>query len=307
MADAIATRNLSRAFGGRRVVDCVSLTVPQGAVYGFLGPNGAGKTTTIRLLLGLLRPEQGEIWIHGLAMPARRREIARLVGAMVEAPALYEHLSGFENLRLTQRVLEIAPSEITRVLEIVELRGEARRRVGGYSLGMRQRLAIARALLGQPKVLLLDEPTNGLDPAGIRDMRTLIRALPERENTTVLVSSHLLADVEQIASHVGLMHRGRLLAQAPLGAFLSLAGAGLEIGVRDASRAQEVLGAWGAVEVLGPDRLRLAGDSGAIKDAAAINARLHSLGFSVFELSPRAPSLEDIFLKLTAPPLEIAP
>ena len=215
MEFAIQCRGLTRSFGGRSAVDSIDLEVPERAVYGFVGRNGAGKTTTIRLLLGLLRPDSGSARIFGLDVARKRRAAARLIGAMVETPSHYDHLTGRENLEITRLLLGAPRAEIGRVLALAELAYAADRRVGTYSLGMRQRLGIARALLGRPKLLILDEPTNGLDPEGIRDMRALIAGLPDAEGVTILVSSHVLAEVEQVATHIGLMHDGRLLMQAP--------------------------------------------------------------------------------------------
>ncbi len=214
MKTAIETAGLGRRFGRQMGVDGVNLLVPERAVYGFLGQNGAGKTTTIRLLLGLLKPTAGTASIFGLDVQRSRCEAARLIGALVETPFHYDHLTGRENLAITRRLLAADKSEIDRVLETVDLTYAADRRVGGYSLGMRQRLGVARALIGKPRLLLLDEPTNGLDPHGILDMRKLIGSLPEREGVTMFVSSHILAEVEQTATHVGLMHQGRLLIQS---------------------------------------------------------------------------------------------
>ncbi|MES2121102.1 MAG: ATP-binding cassette domain-containing protein [Pseudomonadota bacterium] len=214
---AVEIQDLTKRFGAHAAVDGLHLAVPEGSIYGFLGANGAGKTTTLRLLLGLLRPNGGSLRIFG--EPVRRRGPAS-VGALIEAPSLYAHLTGAENLGITRRLLGLRQSEIDRVLELVDLSFAANQRVGGYSLGMRQRLAIARALLGKPGLLILDEPTNGLDPEGIVDMRALLKRLPDSEGSTVLVSSHLLSEVEQIASHVGMIHRGKMLVEDQLGRLL---------------------------------------------------------------------------------------
>jgi ABC-type multidrug transport system ATPase subunit len=210
---AIETNGLTKRLSGRTVVSDVSLKVPLKSVYCFLGPNGAGKTTTMRLLLGLLGADGGSIHLLGRDLSLSRREILAQVGALVERPSLYDHLSGYDNLELTRRMLSLPVLEIDRVLEVVSLRQQARKTVRDFSLGMKQRLAIARALLGAPKLLLLDEPTNGLDPDGIIGMRALIRDLPERISGTVFVCSHLLAEVELIADHAGFMSNGRLIAQ----------------------------------------------------------------------------------------------
>jgi ABC-2 type transport system ATP-binding protein len=212
-APALATHGLTKRFGkAPPSVNGLSITVPRRSIYGFLGANGAGKTTTLKLVLRLLRPDAGTVCLFG------ESEFAPLgrVGALIETPSLYDHLTGRENLDITRYLLKLPASEIDRVLAIVDLAPAARQRVGGYSLGMRQRLAIARALLGAPRLLILDEPANGLDPDGIRDMRALLRQLPETGDVTLIVSSHLLSEIELVASHVGLIHKGRLLLEAPL-------------------------------------------------------------------------------------------
>ena len=213
---AVLTSGLTKRFGDVTAVNDVALAVPRRCVYGFLGLNGAGKTTTIRMLLGLVRPTGGEVRILGFPMPARRRDALSRVGAVVEHPTVYPHLTGLENLELTRRLIGAAPSSIPRALEIVEMTAPAPRLVREYSTGMRQRLGIAISLLGSPELLILDEPTNGLDPAGIEALRELMRGLPGRTNATVLVSSHILTEIERIADHVGILHEGRLLFQGPL-------------------------------------------------------------------------------------------
>jgi ABC-type multidrug transport system ATPase subunit len=212
MTPTLETLNLTKRFGkAPPAVDDLSITVPRRSIYGFLGANGAGKTTTLKLVLRLLRADSGTIRLFGeSASPLGQ------VGSLIETPSLYDHLTGAENLAITRRLMGLPASEIGRVLEIAGLTHAARQRVGGYSLGMRQRLAIARALLGSPRLLILDEPANGLDPDGIRDMRGLIRQLPETGDVTLIVSSHLLSEVELVATHVGLIHRGRLLLESPL-------------------------------------------------------------------------------------------
>ena len=183
----------------------VSLFVPEACVYGFVGPNGAGKTTVMRLLLGLLQADAGTVRLFGHSVEKNRRAALTHVGAVIESPAHYSHLSGRDNLRLTCTLLGLPGTESDRVLELVDLATEGGQKVGTYSLGMKQRLAIARTLLGAPRLLLLDEPTNGLDPDGIISMRAFIRDLPDRIKGTVFISSHLLTEVQQVADYVGLM------------------------------------------------------------------------------------------------------
>lgn len=296
----VESHGLSHQFGKFRAVRDVDLAVPSEAVYGFLGPNGSGKTTTIRILLGLLRPRAGQVLVLGLPMPAARREIARSVGAIVEAPCLYDHLSGFDNVDLTRRALGLPRRETERVLELVELAPFAKRRAGAYSLGMRQRLGIARALLGGPRLLILDEPMNGLDPPGVLDMRRLIRDLPAALGVTVFVSSHLLGEVEQVATHVGLMFHGRLVAQSPLHALLASTHPVLLLGVREAARAASRLRAARIdCSVDGDAQLVVPLPPGRAPDPVWVNAFLVREGFDVRSLHRRTPSLEDVFMRHT--------
>src|SRR5262245_29498458 len=213
---AIETSGLTRRFGSQLAVDDLNLLVPAAGVYGFLGPNGAGKTTAIRMLLGLIRPDAGEVRLFGQSLKANHRALMSRVGALVEAPSLYPHLTGRENLEVTRRLLGSPRNRIDRALETIKLTRDANRRVREYSLGMRQRLGLALALLNQPELLILDEPTNGLDPAGIHEMRDLLCRLPAELGLTVFLSSHLLSEVEQIASHIGIIQARRLLFQGTL-------------------------------------------------------------------------------------------
>jgi ABC-2 type transport system ATP-binding protein len=296
MTFAVETSAFSRRFGRQQAVCGVDLAVPERAVYGFLGQNGAGKTTTIRMLLGLLRPSGGSARLFGHDVGRDRMAAARLAGSLVETPCHYDHLTGRENLAITARLLSAAPAEIGRVLEIVELAGAADRRVGGYSLGMRQRLGVARALIGRPRLLILDEPTNGLDPQGIRDMRRLIATLAEAEGVTVFVSSHILTEVEQTATHVGLMHQGRLLLQGPAS---ELKGGRSKRIVFTVDRPEAVVAMLGEAGLAaGPDGSgRVLIDPASVDDAdvAAINFMLVELGIRVSGIEVREPSLEQIF------------
>ncbi|MHA6724045.1 ABC transporter ATP-binding protein [Sphingomonas sp. RS2018] len=219
----VRTEGLTRRFGETLAVEDVAMTVPARAVYAFVGPNGSGKTTTLKMLLGLIAPTAGRVLIDGLDVATHRETIARQVGALLEAQGFYVNLTGAENLDLTRRLIGLRSSEIDRTLELVDLSSARDRRVAGYSLGMRQRLGIARAMLGSPRLLILDEPTNGLDPNGIAQMRSFLRDLPERSGATVLVSSHLLSEIEHSASHIGIMHRGRLVREGRLDDLRALA------------------------------------------------------------------------------------
>ncbi|RYG07832.1 MAG: ATP-binding cassette domain-containing protein, partial [Caulobacteraceae bacterium] len=213
MTLAIHTDSLTRRFGRRTAVQGIDLAVPAQAVYGFLGRNGAGKTTTLKMLLGLLRPSDGSARVCGIDVVRDRIGAARRVGALLEAHGFYRNLTGRENLELTRALLDVPSTEVDRVLTLMELRDDAGRAVADYSLGMRQRLGLARAMMGAPPVLILDEPTNGLDPEGIADMRRFLRALPDATGATVLLSSHLLGEIEQTATHIGILAQGRLVLQ----------------------------------------------------------------------------------------------
>lgn len=298
MQAAIETLALRREFGGTRAVDNVDLTVPLGSIYGFLGPNGAGKTTSIRMLTGLLKPTSGSIRVLGLSMPADRLRIARQIGALVETPSLYDHLSGSENLEIARLLLNLPRTAIDNALDQANLRDASDLRVSAYSLGMRQRLALARALLGNPKLLILDEPGNGLDPDGIRDLRTMLRRLAEESGITIFVSSHQLSEVQQIATHVGVMMGGRLLAQGPLRDVLSEALMRVDIRTDKIAQSEALIrrlhgharreGEIVSIEVESPD-----------ESVPELVAALSAAGIRLFEVRCRAPSLEDLYVLLT--------
>ena len=293
MPDALTTHGLSKSFDGRPAVDGLSLLVPVGAIYGFLGANGAGKTTTLRLILGLLRPDAGRIEIFG--QPIGHRTAPR-IGALIEQPSLYPHLTGQENLDLTRRLLGLATPEIVRVLKIVDLTYAANQRVGTYSLGMRQRLSIARALLGRPRLVILDEPTNGLDPEGIADMRALLRRLPQVDDATLIVSSHQLAELEQVATDVGLIHRGRLLLQQPIDALLGDT-CQLEVATTDLAASALILGRAGYGIVRQPGSSLLLLDHAPAPEVAAL---LVGQGQQLLHLAPRRATLEQAYHRAIA-------
>ncbi len=294
----IETHGLTRRFGKQLAVDDVNLVVPEAGVYGFLGPNGAGKTTAIRMLLGLCRPNAGEVHLFGLPLAANRLSLLRRVGALVESPSLYPHLTGRENLEVTRRVLGAHRELIDTALRSTKLTQDANRRVREYSLGMRQRLGLALALLTKPELLILDEPTNGLDPAGIHEMRDMIRSLPAEFGVTVFLSSHLLSEVEQIASHIGIIHEGRLLFQGTLSDLQADQQVQLTLGVNEADQAIETLTAAGWSVQRRADGL-LAVSAKTSEEAVQINKLLVEQGIEVFHLSLVRASLEDIFLTLT--------
>jgi ABC-2 type transport system ATP-binding protein len=303
-AAAIETHGLTKRFGERAAIDGVSLRVPRGVAFGFLGPNGAGKTTMIRMLLGLTRSSAGTMSLLGHAIPTQRAKALARVGAIVEEPRFHAHLSGRENLRIiaAARGPEVR-ERIAPALERVGLAERADDRVKSYSLGMRQRLGVARCLLADPLLLILDEPTNGLDPGGMQEFRQMIRAMVEQEGRTVFLSSHLLDEVEKICDAAAIVDRGKVVSQ---GAIAELAGRDgvaheLIIGVQDEQLALSVLAASDLVRAASPgeDGVRVV-LAGALETSAALNAALVHAGVGVTRLEPVRVSLEERFLEVTS-------
>ncbi len=301
MADTmIETRGLTRRFGALLAVDRLDFRVPPGSVYSFLGPNGAGKTTTIRMLLGLIRPTAGEVHLLGRPLKTGRLQTLSRIGSLVETPSLYPNLTGRENLEVIRRLRNATEIQVARALAIVGLEKDAGRRVGCYSLGMRQRLGLALALLDQPELLLLDEPTNGLDPAGIREMRDLLRRLPAEYGVTVFISSHLLSEVEQMATHIGIIHGGKLIFQGPASDLHGRYHEQVALRVDRPELACGLLRTEGwQVHANGDGRLHVPANGDA--DAALLAQQLMTGGFQLYHVSVEKPSLEQIFLQLTTP------
>jgi lantibiotic transport system ATP-binding protein len=240
----IDTRNLQFGFSKKKILlKKINLKVERGSIYGFLGPNGAGKTTTIRLILGLLKDSSESIYIFDKSLSDNRIATLSKIGALIEQPSLYEHLSGYDNLEITRRLKKINRERVTEVLQIVKLTDAANKKVKAYSLGMKQRLGIALALLGQPELLVLDEPVNGLDPSGMMEMREMIKSINQQYGTTIFLSSHLISEVEKIVTHVGIINMGELLFQGTANELRSLGNVRLHlhIDVDDPSKAASLL------------------------------------------------------------------
>jgi ABC-2 type transport system ATP-binding protein len=303
---AVEIEGLSKRFGERLAVDDVSLVVPRGVAYGFLGHNGAGKTTLIRMLLGLTQASAGRASLLGLPVPAQRARALARVGAIVEEPSFYQHLTGYENLKIAAAIRgpETRP-RIESVLERVDLGKRSRDRVGTYSLGMRQRLGVARCLLSDPELLILDEPMNGLDPGGMLDVRRMIRALVEDEGRTVFVSSHLLDEVEKTCDLAAIIDGGRVIAQGSIDELVADEAGELVIECDDTDRALALLAADPTLRQLRIEHGALRMNLLARDQAGELNSRLVGAGLVVTRLEPVRRTLEDRFLEMTTR-LEVA-
>ena len=299
MQTVIETKALCKQYGPHTAVDHVELHVPQGCVYGFIGPNGAGKSTTMKMLLGLIHPTAGRVRLLGQELTEKSRlPLLRQTGSLIESPAGYLHLTAQENLEIVADLKGVPHKDIGRVLDIVHLTQDRNRRVGQYSLGMKQRLGIAMALLGSPKLLILDEPTNGLDPAGIQEMRALIRNMPAATGATVLISSHLLGEMEQMVEQVGIIDHGHILFEGPLTELQRHSRGNVTL---------RLLGPAKAAPILRANGLTAHSDSCVVtlpplQDAllADLVQKLAACGAGVVELTPHTKTLEEIFLSLTS-------
>ena len=301
MQTVITTKGLCKAYGRQFAVDHLDLAVPEGCVYGFIGPNGAGKSTTMKMLLGLIHPSAGQVTLLGQPMNAQNRlALLQKTGSLIESPAGYGHLTGQENLEIVADLKGVPRKDIARVLDIVHLTGDKYRKVREYSLGMRQRLGIAQALLGSPQLLILDEPTNGLDPAGIQEMRALIAGMPDACGATVLISSHLLSELEQIVGQVGILNKGRLLFQGPLRDLQRHSLGDIELRVLRPQKAAETLRQSGIRAEAGADGLFTLQPLRAELLAELVHT-LADRGAGVVGISRRTKTLEEIFLSLTGP------
>ena len=297
MGTVITTDSLTKKYGKKDVVKDLDLRVPGGSIYGFLGPNGAGKSTTMKMILGLIKPSKGKITVLGKEVNEKNRlSVLRNTGSLIESPSYYGHLSGTENLEIICTLKNVPPSEIQRVLKIVRMEKQKDKKVSQYSLGMKQRLGLAAALLGNPKILLLDEPTNGLDPAGIQEMRELICALPNQYGMTVLVSSHLLSEIDQMATHVGIINQGELIFQDSLSALHKHSHSRLILKTDNDTEALSFLLNFGfSASFEGKNLCLKATDNAAV--IKAVNILVQS-GIGILRLNEQQMSLEDIFLQL---------
>ncbi len=299
-AAIIKTTQLDFSFAsGIKTLNDVNLEVPQGSIYGFLGPNGAGKTTTLRLLLGLLRNQAGTIELFGKKFESNRIEILKRLGSLIEQPSLYLHLTAKENLEIYRLIYNCKKTRIDEVLKIVGLENTGRKKAKQFSLGMKQRLSIAVALLHQPELLILDEPTNGLDPNGIIEVRELLKNLNQEHNTTVIVSSHILNEVERMATHVGIIHKGKMLFQGELHELqqMKTKPTSLEIETSDNGRAVELLQQQFTVQqtarkIILPFQNK--------EQAASVNKLLMQNGLDVYALHPLQSDLEQLFIDITS-------
>ena len=296
---AVETQGVTKRYGRQTVVNQLNLAIPSGGVYGFLGPNGAGKSTTMKMLLGLAKPTTGEVRVFGRDLRANRADILPRIGSLIEGPAFYPHLTGAQNLRIVADYLSCDKSSVDAVLDIVGLTDAAGKRARQYSLGMKQRLGIAMALISGPELLLLDEPTNGLDPAGVAEIRNLIVQLAHDRGITVMVSSHLLSEIEQMADIVGIIQSGHLRYQGPL--------SGLQDQGQLVMKVSPVNAAVAHLEALGL-RPQSVGDEVILPPLrddliAEAVARLVGAGVRIARVELRRKSLEEAFLELTETPV----
>ncbi|MFZ4202094.1 ABC transporter ATP-binding protein [Lysinibacillus sp. NPDC056220] len=299
----VQTQNLSKNFGKEQAVSNINLQIRKGEIYGFLGPNGAGKTTTIRMLLGLMKPSSGTIKIFQKDIVKDRIQILANVGSLVENPSYYPHLTACENLEALRKILGVPKTRIDEVLQTVRLKEAANKKVKGFSLGMKQRLGIAAALLHNPELLILDEPTNGLDPSGIIEIRNLIKRLPKEYGMTIIISSHLLSEIDQMATQVGIVSKGTLIFQDSIEGMRKFAQPKVTFKVSNGEKGWRSLLANGIKANYQDDVIFL--EECSDEKVAHIVQVLVQEGISVFRVEEEKRSLEDIFLQMTAGELKL--
>ncbi|AZI24507.1 ATP-binding cassette domain-containing protein [Pedobacter sp. G11] len=295
---AIETVGLNFNFGNQSIVKDLSLQVPKGSIYGFLGPNGAGKTTTIKILLNLLKSPADQVFVFGKEINSNRIATLKRIGALVEQPAIYGHLSGKENLINRCILLGLKKTKADEMLALVGLTEAADKKAGKYSLGMKQRLGIALALVSDPELLLLDEPSNGLDPNGIIEIRNLMIELATKHHKTILVSSHLLAEIERTATHVGIINKGQLLFQGTIDELHLLSKPMVEIEVDQTEEAAKFLASAG-YEITSKSEIKITTPFSSSTESGKINTLLIKNGFTVSSLSKQRKDLENLFLDIT--------
>jgi ABC-2 type transport system ATP-binding protein len=276
----------------------ISLEVKKGSIYGFLGPNGAGKTTTLKLLLGLLKKQEGSIQLFGKELGDHRIECLKKIGSLIEQPSLYSHLTAKENLAIYRKIYGTSKERMDDVLQLVGLEATGKKKAKQFSLGMKQRLSIAIALLHNPSLLILDEPTNGLDPNGIIETRELIKKLNRENGVTVIVSSHILAEVERMATHVGIIHKGKMVFQGTLHELQNMKGSQsfLQLNTNNNEAAKLILSEYGAMSVNGYVVLPMKRK----EDIPAINRHLVAHDIDVYLLQPQQNDLEQLFIDITS-------
>ncbi|MDQ3109850.1 MAG: ABC transporter ATP-binding protein [Bacteroidota bacterium] len=298
--NCIETSNLSHKFSeNETVLDTINLCVPHGSIYGFLGPNGAGKTTTLRLILGLLKKQQGVIRIFDKSFEENRIEILQNTGSLIESPSFYSHLTATENLALLQKIYQCPKERIKKVLEIVGLSQTGKKKAGKFSLGMKQRLSIAIALLHSPKLLILDEPTNGLDPNGILEIRELLKKINAENKVTIVISSHLLAEIERLVTHVGIINKGKILFQGTLQELhqKQVLGAFITIETSDNEKAMKLISSGEITATVQSGQLVIPHIE---KEAVAkLNKKLVENNIEVYSITAVKNDLESIFMDLT--------
>jgi ABC-2 type transport system ATP-binding protein len=295
----LETRELIHSFSNNEIVlDGISLRVDEGSIYGFLGPNGAGKTTTLRLILGLLKKQHGSINVFGKDFEKHRVESLQRIGSLIESPSIYSHLTSEENLRVLQKVYRCPPSRIGEVLELVGLANTGKKRAGQFSLGMKQRLSIAIALLNSPSLLILDEPTNGLDPNGMIEIRELLRSLNRDRGITILISSHLLSEIDRLVSHIGIINKGRMMFQGTLEELKEKQQQSVSVvfETSDSRRTSEVMRAMKLEPRCENGRCELPALSK--EKIADVNRQLVMKGIDVYEVSVVKNDLERIFMDM---------
>ena len=295
----LETKDLSHSFSaGASVLNNICLQVPKGSIYGFLGPNGAGKTTTLRLLLGLIKKQKGEISIFGKSLQQNRTEVLKQIGSMIETPSLYGHLTAKENLLVLQKIYQCPLSRIDEVLQTVGIAGTGRKKVSQFSLGMKQRLSIAVALLHSPSLLILDEPTNGLDPYGIIEIRDLLKRLNEEQGITIIISSHLLAEIEKLVSHVGIISKGNMVFQGSLNELTEkqYASSKTIVHCSNAERSRNIIRSLNLSGIIEQERILF--PALPASTIAGLNRQLVNNGIDVFEITTSRKDLETIFMDL---------